>query len=48
MSQVISLNSNTNSNIKSKVQAKYKKKAWQKYGRGDEISADYFGVWRVD
>ena len=44
MSQVTSLNSN----IKGKVQAKYKKNAWQKYGRGDEIYASDFGVWRVD
>ena len=44
MSQATSLNSN----IKSKVQAKYQKKGWQKYGRGDEISASDFRVWRVD
>ena len=48
MSQVISLNSNINSNTKSKVQAKYKKNVWHKYRRGDEIFADYFGVWRVN
>ena len=48
MSLVTSLNLNINSNIKSKVQAKYKKNGWQKYGRGDEIYASDFGVWRVD
>ena len=44
MSQVTSLNSNINSNTKSQA----KKNVWQKYGRGDEISASDFGVWRVD
>ena len=43
MSQVTSLNSNINSNAKSQE----KKMAWQKYERGDEISASDFGVWRV-
>ena len=44
MSQVTSLNSNINSNAESQA----KKMAWQKYRRGDEISALDFGVWRVD
>ena len=44
MSQVTSLNSNTNSNTKSQV----KEKGWQKYRQGEEISALDFGVWRVD
>ena len=44
MSQVTSLNSNINSNAESQA----KKMAWQKYGRGDEIPASDFGVWRVD
>ena len=44
MSQVTSLNSNINSNAESRA----KKMAWRKYGRGDEISASDFGVWRVD
>ena len=40
----VNLNSNTNSNTKSQGE----QKKWQKYGRGDEISASDFGVWRVD
>ena len=40
----VNLNSNTSSNTTSQGE----QKKWQKYGRGDEIYASDFEIWRVD